>query len=163
MTYDTTRNSIFLTLGEAASQAGLSKSTVSRAIRDGKLSATRSVETNSFKIDPAELHRYKDAVQVVRNTVAKQDGEQLASPVLVEKGGDDAGEAVFATRLKEAVERAELEARVKLAEARLSDIKAMVEDLRSERDEWRTVAHRSMVTHQPARRGLFGWLTRKAG
>lgn len=45
MTYDTTRNSIFLTLGEAASQAGLSKSTVSRAIRDGKLSATRNVST----------------------------------------------------------------------------------------------------------------------
>ena len=127
------------------------------------MSATRSVETNSFKIDPAELHRYKDAVQVVRNTIAKQDAEQLASPVLIAKGGDDAGEAAFATRLKEAVERVELEARVKLAEERLSDLKKMVEDLRGERDSWRDATQRALITHPAARRGLFAWLARKAG
>src|SRR3954468_3037282 len=46
---------MFLTLGEASKQSGFSKATLSRAIRDGKLSAQRSPETNSFKIDPAEL------------------------------------------------------------------------------------------------------------
>ena len=47
----------FVTLGEAARQTGRSKSQISRAIRDGKLSAERSVETGSFKIEQSELQR----------------------------------------------------------------------------------------------------------
>ena len=42
-----------VTLGEAARQSGISKSTISRAIRDGKLSAVRSPETGSYKMSRA--------------------------------------------------------------------------------------------------------------
>jgi hypothetical protein len=56
----------FLTLGAAARQSGLSKASVSRAIRQGKLSAIRCEETGSFKIDPAELARYLEAASVIR-------------------------------------------------------------------------------------------------
>lgn len=45
-----------LTLGQAAKQVGKSKSTLSRAIQSGKLSAQR-LEDNSYEINPAELYR----------------------------------------------------------------------------------------------------------
>jgi hypothetical protein len=44
------------TLGTAARTVGKSKATISRAIKGGRLSATRS-EDGSYLIDPAELHR----------------------------------------------------------------------------------------------------------
>ena len=49
-----------LTLGEAARQCGVSKATISKAIRTGKLSATRR-EDGSWSIDHSELARYLDA------------------------------------------------------------------------------------------------------
>ena len=45
-----------LSLREAAEQAGTSKSTIWRAIRAGRLSATRT-DDGGFAIDPAELFR----------------------------------------------------------------------------------------------------------
>jgi hypothetical protein len=44
------------TLGMAASATGLSKSTIRRAIKAGRVSAGRS-DTGDYTIDPAELHR----------------------------------------------------------------------------------------------------------
>src|SRR3954451_7339103 len=108
---------MFLTLGEASKQSGFSKATLSRAIRDGKLSAERSLETNSFKIDPAELHRYSEAMAVVRNTAETEREERTATPSGNSKKAD---ETEIETRLRDVRERAELEARAKLAEARLS-------------------------------------------
>ena len=48
------------TLGEAAKAAGFSKPTLSRAIKNGKLSAKR-LDDGSYSIDAAELERWKDA------------------------------------------------------------------------------------------------------
>lgn len=55
-----------MTLGEAAKATGKSKSTIFRAVKSGKLSATR--EGEEYRIDPAELFRafprdVPDAVQ----------------------------------------------------------------------------------------------------
>jgi excisionase family DNA binding protein len=58
-----------VTLGEAARQTGRSKSQISRAIRDGRLSAERSAETASFRIEQSELQRWLDATDVIRATV----------------------------------------------------------------------------------------------
>ena len=44
------------TLGTAANACGLNKSTVLRAIKAGKISATRD-EHDQWQIEPAELHR----------------------------------------------------------------------------------------------------------
>lgn len=44
------------TLGEAAKAAGVSKTTLRRAIQSGRLSAIRRHD-GSYEIDPAELHR----------------------------------------------------------------------------------------------------------
>jgi excisionase family DNA binding protein len=48
------------TLGEGAKAVGLSKPTLSRAIKNGKLSA-KKLEDGSYQIDPSELERWKDA------------------------------------------------------------------------------------------------------
>ena len=44
-----------LSLGQAAKETGMDKSTISRAIKSGKLSATRQ-EHGGYAIDPAEAH-----------------------------------------------------------------------------------------------------------
>ncbi len=44
------------TLGQAAKATGLSKPTISEAIKNGKISARKN-ESGAFEIDPAELHR----------------------------------------------------------------------------------------------------------
>jgi hypothetical protein len=44
------------TLGQAAKATGLSKPTISDAIKKGRISARKN-ESGSFEIDPAELHR----------------------------------------------------------------------------------------------------------
>jgi hypothetical protein len=56
------------TLGTAAHACGLNKSTVLRAIKAGKISATRD-EHSQWQIDPAEMHR-------VYPPVASNDAEQ---------------------------------------------------------------------------------------
>jgi excisionase family DNA binding protein len=53
-------------LGEAAKELGVSKPTVQRAIKAGRLSATRR-EDGSYDIDPAELCRAFPAVTSGRN------------------------------------------------------------------------------------------------
>jgi excisionase family DNA binding protein len=45
------------TLGQAAKATGLSKSTILRAIRAGKVSAVKDEASGSYTIEPAELHR----------------------------------------------------------------------------------------------------------
>jgi hypothetical protein len=44
------------TLGEAARASGKSKPTIAKAIKTGRVSASRA-EDGSYRIDPAELHR----------------------------------------------------------------------------------------------------------
>lgn len=49
-------------LGTAAKATGISKSTIQRAIKDGKISAVKNAN-GSYEIEPAELHRvYPPAV-----------------------------------------------------------------------------------------------------
>lgn len=51
------------TLGEAAKHVGKSKATISKAIKSGKLSATKNMH-GAFDIDPSELTRVYPAKQV---------------------------------------------------------------------------------------------------
>lgn len=47
------------TLGEAAKVVGFSKPTISRAIKNGKISA-KKLDDGSYSIDPSELERWND-------------------------------------------------------------------------------------------------------
>jgi hypothetical protein len=50
------RNPMPYTLGQAARAAGVSKTTLHRAIKSGRISAARD-DAGGYAIDPAELHR----------------------------------------------------------------------------------------------------------
>ena len=97
------------TLGEAAKATGKSKAAISRAIKNGSMSAEKQ-DNGSYKIDPAELHRVYPAVR------AKQETQ----PFSVNPG--------------ETGELRELQARLEAAEQRLRDKDNVIDDLRRRLD-----------------------------
>jgi len=69
-------------MGEAARQAGVSKATIHRHIKAGKLSAVRN-ENGSYSIDPAELFRaYPAQKQAV--TVSVRQTETAVEPLKID-------------------------------------------------------------------------------
>jgi hypothetical protein len=120
-----------LTLEEAARLSGKSKSTLARAIKAGRLSANRT-DLGTYEIDQAELAR------------------AYPFPALTEAAGatgtvtDDTPEATL---------------RVAVAEQRLSDARAQIEELRADRDAWRETAQKLLLTDTRSRRSLWARLT----
>jgi excisionase family DNA binding protein len=88
------------TLQEASEATGLNRSTIFRAIRAGKLSATRN-EQGTWQIEPAELHRVYPPLAAPDVSTARTHHDALADKM------------------------------VQLLERQL-------EDMRQERDHWRT-------------------------
>ena len=130
------------TLGTAAKQAKVAKSTLSRAIEKGEISASK--EGHGYRIDPAELDRWMS--------------NRPAQPSSVEPVGQDATpDAMTALQIANA-----------RLEAELAGLKSMADELREDRDLWRKQAQTLALTDQSrrageGRTGLFGWLSgRKA-
>jgi hypothetical protein len=114
-------------LGQAARAVGMSKTSILRSIRAGRISGTKD-EFGQWCIEPCELHRVYPALADVTDDTRAEERAVT---------GGDIGVL------------AETTVRAALAEARLSDLKAMleemrggVEDLKRDRDEWRTQAMR---------------------
>jgi hypothetical protein len=123
-----------LSLSEAASAAGTAKSTIWRAIKAGRISATRT-HTGSYEVDPAELFRVFPATP--------RDGDLKQAAMAVAP-----------------VAMAALEAQISALKEVSGLLKEQVEDIRKDRDAWRTQAEstqRLLVDARPRRRGLFGW------
>lgn len=97
------------TLGTAARHVGKSKPTISKAIKDGKLSATKV--NGVYQIDPSELSR------VYPNT---QPSEALTSPQRA---------------ARTSVSLALSEQRNAHLEATIEDLKARLDDMKTERDQ----------------------------
>jgi hypothetical protein len=129
------------TLAAAAAAVGLNKTTILRAIKSGKVSA-RMDEHGHWLIEPAELHRvYPPAASRTDSNAAAQR------------------EAVF-----EAVAAAELQFKVALAEQRLAELKADLEDMRSQRNAWQTQAERLAIADSrshPEQRSHWWWRRRR--
>jgi hypothetical protein len=72
-----------LTLGQAARAAGVAKSTITRAIREGRLSGTKN-SNGSYSVDRAELVRVfeRRVAQQIATTAELDDGQPLPSPVV---------------------------------------------------------------------------------
>jgi len=116
-----------VTLGEAARQSGVSKSRISRAIRDGKLSAVRSADTGSYKIEQSELQRYLDATQVARATA----------------------ETVAVSELATAPDTAALEAQIEGLK-RVSDLlQRQLDDALAQRDRWQEAFRQQQLQLPP--------------
>lgn len=109
------------TLGQAAIAVKKSKSTISKAIKNGTISADRQ-PNGSFKIDPSELHRVFPANSI---------NEQYQTPDRTQK---DTVETL--------VKVAQLEAKLDASEKR-------VEDLEKDRDVWRQQATSLLKDERP--------------
>ena len=114
-----------LNLREAAEHVGMSKSSIFRAIKIGRLSATRD-EHGGVQIDPSELARVFPRAEERARTVQ----------------GEQRGTAPSTEELR--VQNAELAARVAL-------LTQMVDDLKGERNRWAAQAERLALTGPPAR------------
>lgn len=115
------------TLGEAAKATSKSKSTISKAIKSGRISAHKD-ETGMFHIDPSELHR------VYPSTVSSERNE---TPVNTPAKSDIDGTI------------RELQARLEAAHERLSDKEEVISDLREDRDRWRQQASALLADQRP--------------
>jgi hypothetical protein len=98
----------------------MSKTSILRSIKAGRISAGRD-EFGQWAIEPCELHR--------------------VYPLLSEDTGTEntAGERAVTG---DETALAEAHGRAALAEARLSDVKLMLDDIREQRDRWQQQAER---------------------
>ena len=112
----------YFTLGEAAKQAHVSKPTLSKAVKDGRLSAEKQPD-GSYKIQPAELFR-------VYPPAAKKAITETQT-----------GNLELLLKFKEVETKLEVtEKRLLDKESEIENFRAQVGDLRTERERWRTQA-----------------------
>jgi excisionase family DNA binding protein len=120
-------------LSQAAKHAGVSKATIHRAIKSGRLSALRQ-DDGSYQIDEAELHRVYE-LTVTGETAEGGSAETIRNP---EQPPPET--------------TAVLEAELTGARALVRLLEVQVEDLRRDRDGWRTQAEASqrLLTPPPS-------------
>ena len=122
------------TLGDAAKAVGKSKTTLHRAIKSGRISATK-LENGSYAIDPSELHRVFPPVTAGTPDEAlhRNDTEQQSNTL----------ETL----------RIQLEMHEKERERERALLQETIADLREDRDKWRQQATALLEDHRP--KGLF--------
>lgn len=135
----------YLTLGEAAKETGVQKSTLSKALKSGKLSFIDKTSAG-YKIDPSELFRVypRKPQDTVSTTVSN---ERLDTP-------------------KYSLENNPLQATVDAQEKLMLRLEAEIDDLKVQRDEWMGQAKTLLISNQSTppdsqkspRGGLFGFL-----
>ena len=110
------------TLGEAAKATGKSKSTISKAIKNGRISALKG-SNGAYSIDPSELHRvYPISIQETGTL------EQEEDPNSYEVNTQNENKIM------------ELEILLKATEQRLEDRGEQLSDIKKDRDKWRQQA-----------------------
>lgn len=121
-----------LSLREAAEQTGVSKSTIFRAIKAGRMSAPRN-DVGEFAIDPAELFRvYPPKADVGESHTGTRD-------VPVTPATRPEGQAAPDP------DTVELRVRNAALEAEIRGLREMAEELRRTRDAWQAQAERATL------------------
>lgn len=153
------------TLGEAAKAAGISKTSIHRAIKTGKISAVKDA-FGSYQIDPAELHRIYPVAKE-GNGYAEHTLEQSVVPeILVETGVLRRETELLRERLndKDGV-IADLRARLDKSEQERRDkdmqLTALLTDQRERPAMEAPAPEPQQAPAQP--KGLRGWLHRLTG
>lgn len=123
------------TLGTAAKAVGKSKATISKAIKSGKISATKREAGNTyvFEIDESELHRvypptHSETVSAERSETPDQTGVNSS--------------------------------KIEVLEAKLEMANKRIEELQEDRDEWRKQATRLLEKPQQ-RTGFWAGLFKR--
>ncbi len=107
-----------LTAGEASRLAGVSKATICRALKSGKLSYI-SNDSDGYKIDPAELSRVYNVKhhETPQGVAMKRSATPDATP-------------------QEDHEKELLELKIKYLEEKLIMMEEKISDLKAEKDKW---------------------------
>ena len=126
-----------LNLREAAELAGTSKSSIFRAIKSGRLSATRT-DTGEFRVDPAEVMRAypprSSLVEVLRSASAERS-----------EAGMERHEAA------DGVNRHAPESEILALRTEVRLLREMADDLKAQRDKWQQQAERlALAPPQPS-------------
>mgnify|MGYP001348032171 FL=1 len=123
------------TLGEAAIACGKSKSTLSKAIKSGKISAFKN-DNGAFEIEPSELFRLYPPTPppIEQNTIETVGVEQKETP-------------------KNTNNIEMLEAKLQMANERIDELKSDKEKLEIDKEQWRQQATNLLAA--PDRRGLL--------
>lgn len=129
------------TLGQAAKRVGVSKPTLSKHIKNGRLSA-KKLETGAFAIDDAELGRFISSYTKPEPTEAGSDDQNKR---------EEPGAGSEIELLRSRVAQLEIE----LAEAR-TEARAAHE---AEREAWRTATQIRLLESNVRK----GWLDRLIG
>jgi hypothetical protein len=122
---------MYTSLGMAAKAAGVSKSTVLRAIMSHRISASRT-DTGDWQIDPAELHRVFPSERAVERTAARG---ATAVQRLAQRG---------------AAEHDALQAQIAGLREVAELLRRQLEDVRADRDAWREQAQAGQRLLAPA-------------
>jgi predicted site-specific integrase-resolvase len=130
-----------LSLREAAELAGTSKSSILRAVKTGRLSATRN-EQGEFKVDAAEVARVYDKGS------ASHRGRR--APVDRSEAGDSTQRSDGANRIEA------LETENTALKDLIRRLDRDKEDLKTDRDLWRTQATQLAIA-PPRRSWVWPW------
>lgn len=121
-------------LSEAAKQTGKRRQTIHKAIKEGRISASKGVN-GEWEIDPAELFRVYSPVSQVDINERPQVDAGLHSMDSV------------------------LQREVDVLRERLTEKDTLIEDLRRDRDEWRRQATLLLTDQRPkARKQVWPWV-----
>lgn len=116
-----------LSLGQAATAVGVSKSTLSRAIKTGRLSATRNPD-GGYSINPAELERVYTFIDPSAD--ATTSGGRVAQ---------------HATQAPPAQSTLVLEVEIQGLRAHLDLLRDQLDDVRKQRDGWQRQAEATQL------------------
>ncbi|RRH68153.1 MerR family transcriptional regulator [Falsigemmobacter faecalis] len=126
------------TAGQAATATGISKATITRALKSGRISGKKD-ESGAWIIDPAELHRVFPAVAGA--TQVKRLMQRSATP-------DEAPDFKAFERENQMMREA--------LEAALNREREINADLMADRDHWRQQAT-ALLLSPPKRRSWWPW------
>ena len=125
------------TLAAAAAATGLSKTTIFRAIKSGKISGSKDVN-GQWQVEPAELHRvYPPFAEGAECTDAPQHDASVHATAAVE-----------------------LELKLAVLEERVIYLRDALDEMRGQRNAWQTQAERLALTDERPQRS---WWKRLAG
>ena len=120
-----------ITLKEASEQVGVTRQTLMKAIKNGRVSGQKSAN-GEWRIEPVELFRVWPAVKGVQMplhaplTTSDTLGAPLANGEIVALLKDQIG----------------------LLQSQLDDVRADREDIRIDRNHWRQIAERGLLADQ---------------
>lgn len=130
-------------LSDAAKATGKNRTTIQRAIKSGKISASKN-ENGAYEIAPAELHRIFPAIA----QRSAQQPEETDRDTL--QRADETSETL----------RIRLEMLEKERERERAQLEGTIADLREDRDKWRQQATALLEDKRPQTKGflkkLFG-------